>query len=41
MSPSRRIPVKKSSSVRLFQKNTNRTKAANLVNTPMRGGWRL
>lgn len=37
----RRQPVNKAKSAREFQRNTRRTKAANVQAGPMRGGWRL
>lgn len=40
MSPSKRRPVRKSSSARKFRSNVSRMKAANLGGLA-RGGWRL
>lgn len=37
----RRAPVNKHKSARKFRKQVGRTKAANLRQGPMRGGWRL
>lgn len=36
-----RSPVNKSKSARSFSNKTQRTKAANVKQGPMRGGWRL
>lgn len=41
MRPSRRSPVNKSGSAKQFRRNSERTKAANMQPTPMRGGFRL
>jgi hypothetical protein len=38
---STRHKVNKPKSVREFRKNTTKTKAANIQEGPMRGGWRL
>lgn len=37
----RRFAVNKGSSAGKFRKNIQRTKAANVAQGPMRGGWRL
>lgn len=41
MSPLKRRPVNKHRSARSFRKSAQRTKAPNIVQAPMRGGWRL
>lgn len=41
MRPIKRGHVNKSFSSKKFRKQSGRTKAANLRNAPMRGGWRL
>ena len=41
MRPLSRGSVSKSSSARRFRSQTRRTKAPNMRNAPMRGGWRL
>lgn len=41
MKPVSRFGVNKSRSARKFRRNVGRTKKANLVGAPMRGGWRL
>lgn len=41
MRPVSRRPVNKRSSARRFRKNVRRTKAPNIAQMPMRGGWRL
>lgn len=37
----KRYSVNKKASAGQFRKNVTRTKAANIQNGPMRGGWRL
>lgn len=37
----KRKPVSKHKSAKVFRKNTAKTKLANAVAAPMRGGWRL
>lgn len=37
----RRSPVNKHKSAKRFRNDTRHTKAPNMVNAPMRGGWRL
>lgn len=41
MRVSKRSPVHKGASASQFRKGVQRTKAANLPRTVMRGGWRL
>lgn len=41
MRPLSRSGVSKRSSARSFRSQSSRTKAPNLRNAPMRGGWRL
>lgn len=41
MTPLKRRPVNKGHSAKQFRKTTSRTKAANMAQAPMRGGWRL
>lgn len=41
MRPLKRKSVNKHRSAKKFNKNSSRTKAANMSITPMRGGWRL
>lgn len=41
MNPSRRFHVSKSKSARSFRKAVGRTRAANIMAGPMRGGIRL
>lgn len=41
MRPVARHGVNKGRSARQFRSNTRRTKAPNVANGPMRGGWRL
>lgn len=37
----KRMHVNKHKSAAQFRRNTKHTKAANVANGPMRGGWRL
>lgn len=37
----RRIPVNKAKSAKVFRHHAAHTKAANVAQGPMRGGWRL
>jgi len=41
MRPVSRSPVNKGRSAAQFRGQTRRTKAPNMAQTPMRGGWRL
>lgn len=41
MKPLKRIPVNKHASASHFRSNVHHVKAANMMVTPMRGGWRL
>lgn len=41
MKPVVRRPVSKASSASQFRRNVGRTRGANLMLNPMRGGWRL
>jgi hypothetical protein len=41
MKPLSRKPVSKGKSSRQFKRNVSRTKGANMMVNPMRGGWRL
>lgn len=41
MKPLKRKPVNKHASAKKFRKGVSKTKLANLVKAPMRGGWRL
>ena len=41
MRPVKRSFVKKSSGARQFRSHVARTRAPNVVQAPMRGGWRL
>lgn len=41
MRPSRRSGESRRRGARSFRRNVGRTKAMNLRNNPMRGGWRL
>lgn len=41
MKPLQRKPVNKSYSAKKFRKGVSKTKLANVVANPMRGGWRL
>lgn len=41
MKPSSRYPVNKGRSAAKFRSKTMRTKAANMVPPPMRGGYRM
>lgn len=41
MRPLSRHGSNKHKSAKQFRKNTHRTKAPNVVQAPMRGGWRL
>lgn len=41
MKPLKRKPVNKHSSAKKFRKNVAHTKKPNVIQAPMRGGWRL